>query len=105
MKPVSTGTGPFAPSTNGVRMAADATVAFVDRHLVLLAEQPGRRHAGNAGADDRYVLWGSKIAVHGSPLGRLRRPRPLVLHSPHVAVTLGRKRWITGAARNCIAGD
>jgi hypothetical protein len=90
---------------NGVRMAADAAVAFVDRHFVLLAEQPGRRHAGNTGADDRYVLWDGKIAVHRSPLGRIRRPRLLFLTSPHVAVTLGRRRWITGAGRNQMAGD
>jgi hypothetical protein len=86
-------------------MAADAAVAFIDRHLVLLAEQPGRRHAGNAGADDRYVLLDGKIAVHRSPLGRLRRPRPLFLTSPHGAVTLGWGRWITAKGRNRMAGD
>src|SRR4029077_17126744 len=90
---------------DGIRMAADATVAFIDRHLVLLAEQPGRRHAGNAGADDRYVLGDGKIAVHRSPLGRVRRPRPVVLVSPHAAVTLGRTRWITGDGRDWLAGD
>jgi hypothetical protein len=86
-------------------MTADATLAFIDRDLVLLAEQPGRRHAGNAGADDRYVLLDGKIAVHRSPLGRLRRPRPFVFSSPDMAVTLGRKRWITGAGRERMAGD
>jgi hypothetical protein len=69
---------------NGVRMAADPPVALIDRDVVLLTEQPGRRHPGNAGTYDRYVLSDRKIAVHCSP------------HPSTGAVTLGLAVWITG---------
>jgi hypothetical protein len=61
-----------------------------------LTEQPGRRHAGNAGADDRYTFPGCKIAVHVTPFAPLRRLR-FTARVPSIgAVTFDRGPWITG---------
>ncbi len=37
---------------HGVGVTADPALAFENRDLMALAEKPGRRHAGDAGADD-----------------------------------------------------
>ena len=104
MKPVSTGIGPFAPATVTVlEWPPMRSVAFVDGDLVLLTEQPRRRHAGNAGTDDRYVFLDCEIAVHCSPLLRFGRPRswPALRTG---AVTVRSEAWIMGEEGNLLAG-
>ena len=53
MKPMSTGIGPCGLwGLYRVAVAAEPLFALIDRHPMRPAQQPGRRHAGDALADD-----------------------------------------------------
>ena len=69
---------------DGVGMAADALVGFVERDVMALGQQPSGGHAGNAGTDDGDA---EPISFRGT-LSAQHAQTPIAFDAEHCRVTL-----------------